>query len=128
MFEFTLHAVKKGGWAPIAVFLTHIIATQVFHIYRDFPDFDIPMHFLGGLTICYFYTVCLHAPNAEIFLGRHTKFSSAIILTSLTGMTTILWEFAEWTLDHLTDSNAQVSLDDTMGDIFMGLMGGPPRS
>jgi hypothetical protein len=36
----------------------------------------------------------------------------------------VFWEFAEWTADHTLGTHCQLGLDDTLGDIVMGLLGG----
>lgn len=122
--EFILYTLTKGGWAPISVFIFHMIASKGFDAYEIFPLLDIPMHFIGGVVICYFFAICAKAPNAFFLLGRHTKLSLFVILVALTGTTTVVWEFAEWISDQYFGQNAQLGVTDTMGDMFLGLFGG----
>ena len=122
-YEFCVYSLKHAGWAPVLVFSFHVIAVIGFDAYRHFPMLDIPMHFLGGVVICYFFYVATNAPHSEIFLGKHTKFSLFILLMALTGLTTVLWEFAEWISDAYFSQNAQPSVTDTMGDMLLGLLG-----
>jgi len=122
--EFCIYSFKNGGWAPLLVFVTHVIASKGFNAYHYYPSLDIPMHFFGGVVICYFFWTASKAPYAYEFLGKHTKFSLFIMLMALTGLATVLWEFAEWVADTVFGESAQVSITDTMGDMFLGLLGG----
>jgi len=125
--EFCINALKKGGWAPIIVFAIHAVLSRGFSAYAHFPLLDIPMHFIGGIVICYFFWAASKTPNSEIYLGQHTHFSLFVMLMALTAFATIMWEFAEWTRDALTgktDAMAQVSISDTMADMLLGLVGG----
>jgi hypothetical protein len=42
----------------------------------------------------------------------------------LTSSAVVIWEFGEFTLDFLFDTVAQAGLEDTMLDMFLGLVGG----
>ena len=124
LFDFCIFSVKIAGWAPILVFFFHVVAVMGFDAYRHFPLLDIPMHFLGGLVICFFYYKASNVPNADYFFGTHTKFSLFVFLMALTGLTTVLWEFSEWIADTYFGQTAQPSVTDTMADMFLGLLGG----
>jgi len=122
--EFVYYAFIRGGWAPILVFVFHVIASKGFDAYEHFPLLDVPMHFIGGLAICYFFAICTKAPHTSLLLGQHTKFSLFVMLVALTGTTTVVWEFAEWISDQYFSQNAQLGVSDTMLDMFLGLLGG----
>ncbi len=122
--EFTLSSIKAGSLPPLIVFVIHVIASRGFHAYHHYPLLDVPMHFIGGVVICYFFWCASKARHTELFLGTHTRFSLFVILMALTASATVLWEFAEWTRDTVFGGTAQVSITDTMGDMFLGLLGG----
>jgi hypothetical protein len=43
-------SLRYGAWAPVLVFVFHVVVAECFDIYRVFPDFDMPMHFIGGFA------------------------------------------------------------------------------
>ena len=113
---------KKGIWLPMTVFIAHIIAILVFNVYYHFPSFDIFMHFFGGVAISYFYFHLIDLGNENI-LGKLNRFSFILFIFLLTASTTVFWEFAEWSVDYLFKFKTQVSIDDTMLDMFLGMFG-----
>lgn len=121
---FIFQGIKKGFWLPGLVFVMHVIAAKIFDAYVLFPALDIPMHFIGGVAICYFFWQSTKVEHADQFLGIHTKFSLFILLIASTATATVLWEFLEWISDTYFGGDAQVSITDTMGDMFLGLLGG----
>lgn len=123
-FRFCIDAIKLGGFAPMTVFIIHVIASKGFQAYHHFSMLDIPMHFVGGVVICFFFWRSFSAPNVNLYLGTHTRFSLFVMLMALTASATVLWEFAEWVNDIVFGGTAQVSITDTMGDMFLGLLGG----
>ena len=122
--EWILCSLKKGAWAPITVFSIHVISSVLLNIYTVFPSFDIPMHFLGGLSITYFYIQCVICGIKEDILGRPSFLAVILLIFLLTCTTTIFWEFAEWTSDVLFKTYMQVSLNDTLLDMALGILGG----
>ncbi len=122
--EFSESTLRRAAWAPLTVFIVHMIASEGFDAYELYPPLDIPMHFLGGVVICYFFYAASRATHAEKFLGIHTRFSLFVLLMALTATATVVWEFAEWIADNYFGRKAQVSITDTMGDMLLGLLGG----
>ncbi|MGB0953423.1 MAG: hypothetical protein ACPG31_09365 [Planctomycetota bacterium] len=117
-------SIRGFGWLPFAFFLFHVVVSQVFEAYLRLPGLDIPMHFLGGSVITWFLWRSLRHPTAVEALGPR-RFQADILLAGLGVGTVIgLWEFAEWSTDALGITEAQVGLDDTMLDMFLGLAGG----
>ncbi|MFA7662971.1 MAG: hypothetical protein WCX88_03595 [Patescibacteria group bacterium] len=93
----------------------------VFNIYTIFPAFDIPMHFLGGLSIGVSAIILLNIFKSKITTPKWFLF---LWIISLTVMIAVLWEFAEFTADYFFQTQMQLSLADTMGDLLMGMLGG----
>ena len=106
---------------PIIIFLFHVIMIAVFNIYTIFPAFDIPMHFLGGLSIGVSAIILLNIFKSKITTPKWFLF---LWIISLTVMIAVLWEFAEFTADYFFQTQMQLSLADTMGDLLMGMLGG----
>lgn len=119
-----INSFKRGAWAPILVFLVHVIAIGLLRIYQIFPAFDIPMHFLGGVAITYFFLQSVISAYEEELLGKPTYQLIMMLIVLLTATTTVLWEFSEWTIDHFLLTSTQVSIADTMLDMFLGIIGG----
>ena len=82
------------------------------------------MHFLGGIAIGYFYRASLANPAAVDVLGKLTPFAQKLLTLVAVGATTVIWEFAEWSTDSLGLTQAQLSLDDTLLDMLLGIGGG----
>jgi hypothetical protein len=116
--------LQKGAWAPLGVFGLHVVLAFGFNIYIAYPVLDIPMHFLGGIVIAYFFWQSLCSALKLNLAGQPSPLLQAVLIVALTGLATIFWEFAEWSWDFLFDASAQGGLDDTMLDMLMGLLGG----
>jgi hypothetical protein len=118
----------KAFWcavpAPAIVFLVHCVLTLGFNVYDRFTWFDVPMHFIGGVAIAHFFTVTLRTMGAEAEwrVGSATIFYIAV--GELVGISTVIWEFAEFLADTVLELGAQRSVANTMKDQFFGLAGG----
>lgn len=114
---------KVGGWAPLSVFITHEVIANVFNAYAWWPDIDVPMHFLGGLAIAFFFSGCFRTlPRQDVPAGRLAVLE-LLLIGSLTATAAVFWEFTEFTMDQLLGTNVQVSLTNTMKDLAMGISG-----
>jgi hypothetical protein len=82
------------------------------------------MHFLGGIFIAYSFSLAVTYLQERKILSELNVFSRSVFLFSLTSVATVIWEFGEFTLDSLFGTVAQASLEDTMLDMFLGLVGG----
>jgi hypothetical protein len=56
-------------------------------------------------------------------LGSPNRTGVALLAFLAASTITILWEFFEWTLDRLLQRHWQLSLDDTLFDMFLGMLG-----
>ncbi len=77
---------------------------------------DIPVHFLGGASIAYGFILVLRKVKEKVVIKD--RFFEILIITSLVGLIAVIWEFYEKV------SGMQLGLDDTLLDLFMGIMGG----
>ncbi len=117
-------SLREVGWAPSAVFTFHIIAVVVWDIYSRIPDFDIPMHFAGGVAIAYFFGGCYRTARQFDLLGTPSKAVYPVTILGQTCVAAVLWEFAEFLMDRRFGTHSQPSLEDTLLDLFMGMLGG----
>lgn len=124
LLAWVVAAVRRFGWAPIAVFVAHVVMSRVFGVYEDLPGADIPMHLLGGVAIAHFFLGATTLPQATPILGATSRPGRTILAMALVCTSAVIWEFLEWTGDALQVTNAQGGLDDTMLDQLLGIMGG----
>ncbi len=117
-------SIRAGGWAPLLVFGVHAIVVLGWNAYHKVPYLDVPMHTLGGIAIAYFFWKSVHTEAGRVLLGSQTQFARTLLVLTATGATTGLWEFAEWTTDSFGWTRAQGGVDDTMLDMFLGMLGG----
>jgi hypothetical protein len=118
----------KPAFAPLLVFVIHLIAYTVFRQYQMYPLFDIPMHFLGGLAMAYFLDKAY--VNASLMSGAlgNWPIRSLLVFTS-TCTVAVFWEFGEFVLAWNASTNLQRGLAETMGladtmkDLFFGMTG-----
>jgi len=108
----------------MTVFVMHVIASLGFDAYDSYPRLDIPMHFLGGVSIAYFFHRASLAASAHGLLGRFHRVTHIVLVFALTCTATVFWEFAEFVTDRYLRTNAQIGLDDTLKDMFFGTCGG----
>lgn len=114
----------RAGWMPTAVFLLHVFISRVLNGYILFPPLDIPMHFLGGVAIAFFFSRCVAMVPASIISGPPRHVAQAVVVFGLTGTATVFWEFAEFFSDRLFGTHAQLGLEDTLLDMALGVAGG----
>ena len=122
--QWVFQSIRQGGLPPTAVFLFHVIAARGFDAYGYFPWLDIPMHFLGGVAIAYFFHRTSIAASELGIIGPFHPVTHAILVFSLTCAAAVFWEFAEFLADRYFGANAQLGLEDTLGDMFLGICGG----
>ena len=112
--------VRESAWAPLSVISFYAFGLAT-HLYDLFPVLDIPSHFMGGIAITYFYRSAIR--NSRELVGETPHSIQVLLAFTLTGTTTILWEFYEKTLDTFLGTNKIRGLEDTLTDLFVGLMG-----
>lgn len=111
---------REAAWAPISVFLAYLLGF-VLGWFIAFPPLDIPTHFLGGVAITYFYRSAIR--NSQKLVGDIPFAIQVIFAITATGTTTILWEFAEYISDYFLRTQHVFGLNDTLKDMFFGLLG-----
>jgi hypothetical protein len=117
-------AAVRGSWAPLAVFALHCVASLGFDAYDRFPWIDVPMHLLGGLAVGYFVDRCLFLLLPSRETTPELRRAEPVLILSLVCTGAVLWEFAEFVVDRWVGTDSQVGLEDTLGDLLVGLVGG----
>ena len=113
-------SLREAAWAPLSVVAFYGIGLAL-RLFKSFPFLDIPIHFMGGLVINYFYRVAIrHSQN----LVGEIPFPIQVLLGfTCAGTTTILWEFYESLADFFLGTQMVRGLEDTIVDLFVGLLG-----
>ncbi len=117
-------ALRRAAWAPVLVFVSHIAVILSLDIYNLFPDFDVFMHFVGGVVIAYFFGGCYRTASQFGLLGQPSVAVFPPMILGLTSLAAVVWEFAEFVADHQFGLHTQPGLADTLFDLLMGLLGG----
>ncbi len=93
-------------------------------MYGLFPWIDIPMHFVGGMTMTTTLIMLYKAlQHINVIPQMHVAITKLFLFTAISTIT-IFWEFAEFSTDVFFGTHAQVNIPDTMKDMFLGMMGG----
>jgi hypothetical protein len=113
-------ALRQAAWAPLTIFVAYLVGLA-FHLFKLFPVLDIPFHFLGGVVITYFYRSVIK--NSQKLIGEIPFPVQVLFAFTCTGTTTIFWEFYENLLDFFAGTHMVRGLQDTIVDLFVGLLG-----
>lgn len=115
--------ILKMFWPPIFVFTLHVILSRGFGAYIVFPWIDIPVHFLGGLSMAYSLFLAITSLQEHGMISRLDKIIELVLVFTLVATIAVFWEFSEFSMDQLLGTNVQISLQNTMQDLFMGILG-----
>jgi hypothetical protein len=111
---------RESAWAPLSIFGFYLIGLAL-DLFDLFPPLDIPSHLLGGVAITYFYRSSIK--NSQNIVGDIPILIQTLFAFTCTGTTIILWEFYENLLDFFFGTHVVRGLEDTILDMFLGLMG-----
>lgn len=120
LVNWILVTLREAAWAPLAV-LGFYASGLTFHLFKSFPPLDIPVHFMGGVAITYLYRVAIR--NSQDLVGAIPFPIQVLFAITCTGTTTILWEFYENIMDSVASTHMVRGLQDTIVDLFAGLVG-----
>jgi len=120
IFDWIIITLREAAWAPLSVVLFYGLGLA-FGWYDMYPPLDIPSHFMGGVAITYFYRSAIR--NSQSHLGEIPLLVQIIFAFTATGTTTVLWEFYENLSDFFLGTQHVFGLNDTLKDLFLGLLG-----
>jgi hypothetical protein len=91
----------------------------LFELFDNFPQIGIVFHLIGGAAtgVLMYY----------LFYGHLIKLPSLLQMLFIIGQVSFAavgWECYEWLHSYASDHKMQVSLNNTMEDLFTGLLGG----
>ena len=121
--RWVVDALLGAGWAPASLFVIHAVMSFS-GIYGEAPWLDIPMHWLGGVAIAYFFDRALASALSAGVAGRPSPSLVAVTVFCATCAAAVVWEIAEWTLDLYESSGNMLRIHDTMLDMIRGVAGG----
>lgn len=115
-----IDSLREAAWAPLGVlgFYALGLALNLFDLY---PSLDVPTHFFGGVVITYFYRVAIR--HSQVLVGGIPFPIQVLLGLTAAGTTTILWEFYENLADRFLGTQMVRGLEDTIVDLFVGLLG-----
>ena len=112
--------LREAAWAPLSIIAFYAIGLAL-HLYDLFPPLDLPSHLMGGVAITYFF--CSAIKNSQRIVGDIPIPIQIIFAFACTGTTIIFWEFYENLLDLFFSTQMVRGLEDTIVDMFLGLLG-----
>ena len=112
--------LREAAWAPLSIIAFYAIGLAL-HLYDLFPPLDLPSHLLGGVAITYFFRSAIK--NSQSLVGDIPILMQIIFAFTCTGTTIIFWEFYENLLDLFFGTHMVRGLEDTIVDMFLGLLG-----
>ena len=116
---------KAQAWLPaLAVLLVHVVLWKGTSVYEQYPDLDRVIHTLGGVAATWFLLCCMRTPSGAAWFGEHSRRSESFALLAWIGFVVVAWEFLEWTLDSTGLTRSQRTIDDTISDMALGILGG----
>jgi len=120
LFDWIVTTLKQAAWAPLSIFGFYVFGLLI-HLFDNFPYVDIPTHFLGGVTITYFYRVAIR--NSQKLVGDIPLPIQILLGFTCTGTTAVFWEFYENFADHFLGTRMVRGVEDTIVDLAMGISG-----
>ena len=112
--------LREAAWAPLSIITFYAIGLAL-HLYDLFPPLDLPSHLMGGVAITYFFRSAIK--NSQSIVGDIPIPIQIIFAFTCTGTTIIFWEFYENLLDLFFGTHMVRGLEDTIVDMFLGLLG-----
>ena len=112
--------LREAAWAPLSVVFFYLVGISL-DLFDLYPQLDIPTHFIGGVAITYFYQSAIR--NSQRIVGDIPFPIQILLALTCTGTTIILWEFYENLFDYFFGTHMVRGLEDTILDMFLGLLG-----
>ena len=108
---------------PVILFFINIFFERI-GVYLIFPWMDIPLHFIGGFLIAHSFILIYIFLRGKKLIFVKNKFIFLFFILSIVSLIAILWEFWEYIVINFFNLDVLMTLEDTLFDLFMGLVGG----
>lgn len=119
----SLALLRRAGWAPLAVLLFNTILSLGLGAYGRVEALDVPMHLLGGFAMAYLFASAFRALPARTVASDVRWMAELVVVLSLTATAAVFWELGEFFSDTLLGTGSQPSLEDTMFDMLLSIVG-----
>lgn len=113
---------------PALLVALHGVISLGFDGYRHFPPLDIPMHLAGGIIITRSGAALLRVAIEAGFVRRLDRLLAAFVLLCFATTAAVVWEFAEFIANRYLRLIVQGSLEDTLSDLLIGMLGAMPTA
>ena len=120
IFIWIVSTLREAAWTPLGIVGFYSVGLAL-HLFKMFPNIDIPTHFFGGVAITYFYRAAIK--NSQGMLGNIPLPIQILLAFTAAGTTVVFWEFYENILDYFLHTHIVLGLSDTLKDLFFGLLG-----
>ena len=116
------HLIRIGFW-PYIIFIINYAAYKLFPLAYDHYNFDNPMHILGGMVAALSINYALQLLQKQKTVVISNLLIKWIFIITAVIAVAVLWEFYEFTSDYFFGTIHQPTLNDTMKDLFNGMVG-----
>jgi hypothetical protein len=108
---------------PILVFALGL-ALRPLNAYQLFPWVDIPMHLLGGAAIAHTFILIFNHWQTKNLIQIKSRPVKIFLIISTVALFANFYEIWEFLMTAITGNSWQGTLQDTIADLFTGLIGG----
>lgn len=109
---------------PASVFVLSNLIYLFTNLFETIFWLDDLFHFVGGASVGFMAFLFLGFWKEKKMINPNSKFVLVLIIVSAVGFIAILWEFYEFLMVSCLDINWNMTYEDTLGDLFFGLLGG----
>jgi uncharacterized membrane protein YjdF len=123
--KFEIQHLLKMSAGPFFVFMLGFYLENFVPLYQNHEWPNRVVHYLGGFSIAIpIFLVLLFFKSNKLIITASKYLDYLIVLVSAISVA-VFWEFYEFAMDIYAPSKylAQPSVDDTMKDMLMGLLG-----
>ena len=110
-------------YIPIAVILALHVVFLLLDAY-SIPILDSVMHLAGGVALALLIYGVLACVVSRGWCADPGMPLTPVLIVSLVATGAVCWEFYEWISDTVFGTRLQLTVGDTMKDLFLGLLGG----
>lgn len=115
-------SLLKIFW-PVLVILAFHTLFVIVDAYSE-PGLDSLMHFLGGIMLGIVVARLLACAVHRRWCHEPGRLLGAVLVVALVATGALCWEIYEWLSDRYLGTFLQLTLDDTIKDLALGLAGG----
>ena len=108
---------------PLAILIVLHVVFLLIDAY-SIAQLDSLMHLIGGFLLGFFVYGVLNCMISSNWLPDPGRVIMQLLIVSLVATGAVCWEFFEWFSDAFFSTSFQLSVNDTIKDLFLGMLGG----